>query len=76
MASASVLESRFLPHLSSGYPAFDNELLYETLNEINYFLNELLVVMIFHHSNNNPKIVHKKKIGEALVIFSRGSSLM
>jgi hypothetical protein len=33
---------------------FDDELLYKTVSEINLFLPNLLLTMVFHHSNSNP----------------------
>lgn len=50
---------QFLPSLCSGkyISAFEDKLLHVTVNEIIPFLPNLLLVMVFYNSNNNPKAV-------------------
>ena len=54
MASALVPASRFLPCVNSCLTALDDELLYGQ-EQNKAFPLKLLLVMLFHHSNSDPK---------------------
>ena len=53
-SAASPPTSRFLPCLSHVLTELGDEVLHGTVSELNPFLSNLLLVMVFHHSKSNP----------------------